>query len=296
VETSIKIEFNDYLSNKYNLSVYLLRLDLIYFGGYGSKAIKIRTLLEEKIIPEGIKNIFVIGSAASNNVLGWVRICKEFGINCIPCIKIGLSEKIQPNYEEIKKLIPESQIVEIQTTNYVSEISRINNYILLNKIHNYLIIPEGTNQETSIQGLSIINRNVNQYELNENIRFKSVFIDAGTGVTASSFVNNDTQVREYYITIIAGKSSTMEDLIHKDKRDSTRYLKPIVKPKFGHGSLIITAYSTDFKQKTGIYPDKIYTAKHLMTIENLLSTEKNKLGDPILVFINNNPEDEFFIG
>ena len=60
METSIKIEFNDYLSNKYNLSVYLLRLDLIYFGGYGSKAIKIRTLLEEKIIPEGIKNIFVI--------------------------------------------------------------------------------------------------------------------------------------------------------------------------------------------------------------------------------------------
>lgn len=175
------------LTNK-ETTVFIKRDDELGFGASGSKIRKYLSLIPF-IKKQNFNEVIIIGSSHSNNILTATQLLIENEISPILFLFGKKKEKISGNYLLTRLFVDQKSIYWIE--NSLSEIEKyILNYINEKKLDNKKVgyIPEGAFCPEALPGACTLALDIIKNELDYNLEFNHIFIDAGTGFIAISLI------------------------------------------------------------------------------------------------------------
>lgn len=232
-------------------------------------------LLEQKA-----EQIVIIGGPNSNNVLGLTQLAIENGIKPILFLREAGSEKIQGNRWFIEMLVDSSQIYWVprkqweQVTVLAQEFADEQRK---NKICT-TVIPEGACMEAALSGAMTLASDIVENELENNIAFDHIFVDAGTGLQAIALLLGLLKHRHKALVHIVLLADTPEIFREKLLQFSAnvplprRYElhHPKTAPSFGSVNRTVMNEISLFARGEGIFLDPVYSAKLVFTGRKLV--------------------------
>lgn len=276
-------------------SCYVKREDELGFGISGSKIRKYRTLIPS-LREQGIKEVLILGSGYSNNVLSLTQLLIENGIQPTLFLKKGHHPSLQGNLLLTSLFASEEDIHWIKGCDWNKHEQIALDYA--NTLtHPFLLLKEGASIPASFPGaLSLpLDILINEKEL--KLRFDHIFIEAGTGMMASAlilgyqWINRQTQI---HVLLLAQKEqeflnqlsyfhSEMSKLLGDSFAESTNFklYRPRLHQSFGSTSTEIFKQIRFLAKQEGFLTDPLYTAK--LFIEARKMIEDMRLSGNILI-------------
>ena len=192
---------------------YVKRDDELGFGIGGSKVRKFSSILQH-ILKNDFDRVILEGSLQSNNALGLAPLLSSYQIPfTLACPKPQSSAV--GNRIWIEQLYDPDWVHDIPSTQGLSE----SDYRSTLAIKNPFIIREGAKQVESVYGLLSLAKEIGDFSSKSKIQFETIFIDAGTGITAIGLLIGlelyGIDYQQVNITLIAGT----EKEFHRDLRD-----------------------------------------------------------------------------
>jgi 1-aminocyclopropane-1-carboxylate deaminase len=261
-------------------------------GQYGITAGKMRKFAS--ILPwyTRCKRVAVIGGANSNHVLAAAILLRERGKEVIPFLKKGHATGTNQFLLSLVVDPEEWQWIDAEQWPMVEEIAA--KYVRENEANMIMAgyIPEGGAMKRAIEGAMTLATDIRRNEQELRMAFTDIFIDAGTGMSATGLLlglyerHMDARV---HITLMADREETFwqrysqycawyEELYDRklpDLRERVVLHKPAIAPSFGSVNAEVLAMVRKYAQR-GIMTDPIYSAKHLATVDKYLDESKGK--------------------
>lgn len=146
----------------------------------GSKMRKYRTMIPH-IKKSGCKEVALIGSSHSNQILGLSQLLIECGITPILYLLESSESKPTGNALFSRLFVPKEQI------HYIKRKDWCDVEMLARKAH-ACVVPEGGDYTVCLGGLITLALDILQNEAEHNITFSDIFIDSGSHLTATSLI------------------------------------------------------------------------------------------------------------
>lgn len=292
------------LPSKPKSGIWIKREDELSSGISGSKLRKYASLLPY-LKKQEVEVVAMIGGPNSNNLVGLAQLLKENAIKPIAYIRQAGDSRKQGNALLLDMLLKEDETRFVAREDW-SEVEAIANRELQNgdfrtsKSH---LLLEGCFGTEGIPGAMTLAEDILRNESEEKTHFERIYIDCGTGLTAMGLIlglellEDPKQQREIAVTLIAEEEnmflSKLSEIRKKldipfpegrENRNSIRFLKPTLSPKFGSISASLFKCCRDIAKTEGIIMDPTYSVKHYATMQEDLRT--SPLEKPCL-FINN---------
>lgn len=264
-------------------NMFMKRDDELGFGIGGSKVRKFTSLLKS-IKSENPDFIVIEGSLNSNNVLGITALLNSLNLKCRLFLPQSHSSK-KGNAIWTNQILFKDQIITSEShKGYTLEY-----YKQQLKTDNLFVVKEGASQIESIPGLLTLGQEINSFCQKEKLNFDSVYIDAGTGITAIALLISLKLLNlkpHVYITLIAGSEAEFEQSLNEHVKsfnklfdcnlnaDEMRFnlLKPTTAKSFGSVNSTIKQEWLLMMKELGFPVDLTYTAKHFSTVKDHLKT------------------------
>lgn len=247
-----------------NCNIYMLRDDLIPFGGGGNK-VRLFEYIALDIIKSKAKKIITFGSIHSNHIRVAAIVATYLGIGCDLIILHDEDnfdkDFLTPNMKMIR-LCKNVKIVHCKT-NEAHEF--IDEY--LKKQRNYYWIPGGGHTANAIHGYS----DVAEYILlQKDIAFDAIFLPCGTGTTMAGMLYGMKKKIPVYGITVARSAERCEEAI-KELLDINGYIlkedEIKVLPcniRYGENTTEVEETISRLLHSDGIYLDPIYNAKSFL--------------------------------
>ena len=282
-----------------NENIYIKRDDELGFGASGSKLRKYLTLIPF-LINKNYQEVIIMGGAYSNNVLTAAQLLTENGISPILFLPANKKNKITGNFLLTSIIIHSSSIHWINETDFKNITHVIQQYTELKKRQGIKVglIYEGANMKESLPGALTLVLDIIKNEQENNIQFNHIFMDSGTGFTASalilglSYLNKKTHL---HILQVAGNKNEFLLQLNSQKKDFENLFKinllpqlnydlyiPKTAKSFGSTNSTIFKAITHFAHSTGIITDPIYSAKLFLEGQKIIH-EKNIDGNILFI-------------
>lgn len=165
---------------------YVKRDDELGFGISGSKIRKYRSLVPSLIANE-IQEVVVIGSAYSNHILSLTQLLIENGLQPTLFLRGDPDRPHQGNALLTSLFISPHSIHWFSQSDWKNVEEAAQTYAL-GKKHPTLVLPEGGFHPWSLPGALTLPLDLLQNEQKNTIQFDHIFIEAGTGFTASALL------------------------------------------------------------------------------------------------------------
>lgn len=253
------------------VDVDLLRLDLLHPTIAGNKWFKLKYQLQQATL-QGKETLLSFGGAYSNHLHAMAFAGKQTGFKTIgiirgeevqnatlqDCVDWGMELRFMPR--SVYKLKHDEVLLqEIQEANPTC-----------------FIIPEGGNNEEGVIGCEEILGGL-------ETAYSHVFCAVGTGTTMAGLIRcatSDTQV----IGISALKNALDLEVGIRQYTDKQNWtiIHDYHFGGFGKAPQSLITFMKDFKQETGIELDRVYTAKMIYGILDLIKSEKLQSAKKIL--------------
>lgn len=155
----------------------------------GSKIRKYLSLLPD-IKRNKTSEVFVIGGASSNNVLGLSQLLIENGIKPTLLLRKPGNDRVQGNRLLIELLVPQKDIQWISRENWprVEEIAASQLAERRSLGVRSRLIPEGAFLPEALEGALTLAADILRNESELQVSFDHVFVDAGTGLQAIALI------------------------------------------------------------------------------------------------------------
>lgn len=261
--------------------VYLKREDELSFGVSGFKLRKYESLIPY-LCQNNIKLAAVIGGSHSNNVLGLSQRLLENNIKPWLFLRGEGQALLQGNYLLTRLLVNEKDIIWVNRKAW-DKVEIIASDFLKNQADS-MVIPEGAVIKPAFEGAKTLAADI----IAHDIDFKHIFIDSGTGLSACAMLKG-FQEQEYYpfvhIVNIAGNKTSFLKLCQDfniKPYPNLEFYSPITAKSYGAVNQTLFQWIKTFAQTEGVLTDAIYSAKAIMTFENIIKNKELK-GDILCI-------------
>ncbi|MBS0635760.1 MAG: pyridoxal-phosphate dependent enzyme [Verrucomicrobia bacterium] len=243
----------------------------------GSKARKYLSLVPA-LKNAGYKRVGLIGSQASNHVLGLSSLLIENGIE--PILFLRSSQVEVGNWVFTQTFVPAENI------HFLSKADWPRAMEIASTLCPY-VIPEGGSIEHSVPGLATLAEDIliNEKELKK--QFKNILIDSGSGLTAATLIatlKTDATIHvmlaadteEYFLEVLQKVQNTLKTTHRAD----FRLHRPPTARAFGSTNSTIFQTIKEVARTEGFLLDPIYSCKLYLLLKELL--KEPSLDGPIL--------------
>lgn len=276
IENEVPIQkVEGFLSQLDNHQLYILREDLINPEISGNKLRKLKYNFQEALMLKK-KGILSFGGAYSNHILALAAAGNLAGLPTIGIIRgEELVDKIKenPTLSKAQSLgmklhfMSRSRYKEKDTPDFLKEIR--------NKFRDYLILPEGGTNSLAVKGCKeILNNNTSDFEY--------ICVPLGTGGTIAGIIDasNNSQT---VLGFSALKGTFQKNEIQKyTSKSNYKLLDDYCFGGYGKIDSKLVRFINDFKLKTQIQLDPLYTGKMMYGIFDLINQKKLNKNSRIL--------------
>lgn len=260
------------------------------FSTSGSKIRKYRSLIPY-LLNNKIQEVIVIGSAYSNHVLSFTQLLIENGLHPTLFLRGDPLRPLQGNLLLTSLFIPPSSIQWFSQSAWVNVQSLAHSYAKKQN-HSTFVLLEGGFSSAALPGTLTLPLDLLENEQKERIHFDHLFIEAGTGFTASALILGLNWLKHpVHIHVI---------LLAEDEKAFMLRLKlchemfthligfetslpcnftlhtPLLTKNFGQINDSLFDAILHLARHEGFLTDPIYTAKLFMESKQLITQEKIK--------------------
>lgn len=260
--------------------LFIKREDQLHNNVSGNKYRKLKyNILEAKKLKA--QTILTFGGAYSNHIVATAAAAKKYNLNAIGIIRgEELGNKIDHVLKNNKSLkFAYEQGMKFKFISREDYKTKTNSFFLeklRNEFRDFYLIPEGGTNSLAVKGCEEI-------LLNEDKKFDYICSSVGTGGTIAGLINTIDK-HQRVIGFPALKENFLEDEIKKYSKNNTSwYLKKEYHfGGYGKFNKNLIDFINDFKKKTLIPLDPIYTGKMLYGIIDMVAKGEFIKGTTIL--------------
>ncbi len=269
---------------------YVKRDDELGFGLSGSKVRKYRTLLPF-LLNQGIQEVIVIGSAYSNHVLSLLQLLIENGIRPTLFLRGNPAHPPQGNLLLSSLFIPPSNIHWFSKTNWHKVELEAHAYAQ-QQLHPTFVLPEGGFTSAALPGAFTLPLDLLENEQTLGFAFDHLFIEAGTGFTASALILGFHWLKRstlIHVILLAEDSAAFLERLRECHEMFSQLMQtscsfpqnfilhlPQLTGKFGQIKPILFENIVNLAQTEGFLTDPIYTAKLFIESRHVLGNGEAK--------------------
>ncbi len=285
-----------------NGKLFIKREDELSSGISGSKYRKYASLIPF-LLKENFDEVVIIGGSNSNNVIAAMQLFRENKIPFSLLLLENHSSSPKGNELWMKMLLGNEKIQYISRDEWkkIDEIAEKYKDEKLKEGRKVFILHEGAAVSEAIPGAMTLALDIAQNEKENNISFRNIFIDSGLGISAIGLILgleylglND---KEIYITLIAGTEEEFKTKLEFYRNKiavlfkisgnapmlKLDFLTPPSAASFGSINDTIIQKTISIAREEGILMEPVYSIKHFMAMENVLS-EGKKEGDALFIY------------
>ncbi len=268
---------------------FVKREDELGFGISGNKFRKYRTLLPY-LVQNGYREIIVLGGAFSNHILSITQLLIENGLTPTLFLKAPKPSEDIGNFLFLKMLIPISSIHWVSKNNW-DKVTQLAQDYAKTKAYSF-VIPEGATVFPSFVGSLTLPLDIIRNELESNIMFDHIFMDVGTGYSASGLLLGlsilERKISCHLLHLAETEKAFVNQLthLHADCEkwlgkkivfpSFTSYL-PTIAPSFGSTNKTVFDFIITTAREEGFFLDPIYSAKLFYEIRKIQTLKGNVL-------------------
>lgn len=254
---------------------FIKREDELSCGISGSKSRKYASLLPF-LNKNNIKHVIIIGSTHSNNILAAAQLLKEHQIKITALLLKPHSPLTTGNFKLSQLFLKENQIHWIERDNWPD----VENYayqLAAKQTEACYVLPEGAATKEATTGANTLGQDIIKNEQQLNLKFQHIFIDAGTGFSAScciQYLESIQHPAQIYVVLLADTEAQFKEKAQQwtgAKLSQVTYINPTTAKSFGSVNKTIKQYIANFAYQHGILLDPIYSAKLFYESQKYLS-------------------------
>ncbi|MCF6347424.1 MAG: pyridoxal-phosphate dependent enzyme [Flavobacteriaceae bacterium] len=258
-----------------DVELVIKREDKIHPHISGNKYRKLKyNLIEAK--HQNFNTLLTFGGAYSNHIAATAAAGKEFGFKTIGIIRgEELADKIADNPTLSFAQECDMQFKFVSRKDYRKKTESKFLAALENEFGNFYVLPEGGTNELAIKGCEEI-------LTKEDHIFDYVCVSVGTGGTISGLINS-TKKHQRILGFPALKGNFLQEEIKLfTTKDNWELITDYHFNGYGKINSELITFINQFKERTGIPLDPVYTGKMLFGIVNLIGKDYFKKGSKIL--------------
>jgi 1-aminocyclopropane-1-carboxylate deaminase/D-cysteine desulfhydrase-like pyridoxal-dependent ACC family enzyme len=259
---------------------YVKRDDELGFSISGSKLRKYASILPA--LKKEKKTVALVGSFSSNHILSFVQLLKQEGIPYQLFLEKTHGKK--GNAFFLSLLLQENEVIWIDQAPVILE--KDWTQVWEEKCsREFIWVPMGGCMREALVGALTLALDLIQNEQDLGIFFDHVFVDAGTGMNAMalilgmSYLQKDLRI---HVVLIAGNHNEFSENLHYFHEVLQELLGtsfpileydihvPCTAKSFGSCNSTVCKYIKKTAEKEGIFLDPVYTAKLLMTAQEVV--------------------------
>ncbi|MDB4285963.1 1-aminocyclopropane-1-carboxylate deaminase [bacterium] len=272
--------------NQWPGNVYLKREDESGFGISGTKKRKIASLLPY-LKKHGYQEVIAIGGGDSNHIAGLSQVLTENKIGFHHFLKQSHRPQLTGNRFLTHLLANPNQIHWINTEDW-QKVHKKASLFAEGLPHKALVIPEGGNFFPSVPGLITLLADIERNEKQHNLLFDHIWIDSGSGLSASVLVWINYLLKRpcnIHIVLMAGDEpyfqTQMEQtrkwlsVLFKQEVKGTPILNlypPATAKAFGSVNSTVIQEVIRLAREEGVLADPIYMAKLMLTTRKIMES------------------------
>jgi len=258
---------------------YVKRDDELGFGVSGSKLRKYASLIP---LLKG-KKAGLVGSARSNHILSLIQLLKQEGIEYGVFLEKPKTDLQAGNFFFTSLLLSPEEIfwVDKAPSKLTPEVIRHFEEIANDT---FFWVPPGANMKECLPGSLSLSLDILENERELGVSFEEIFVDAGTGATASALILGLAYLKKHVpvtVVLTAGTEETFLEELNLFKEAAEEYLGeslflsdyrpvfPTTAKSFGCSNRKVFETIAKVAREEGMFLDPIYTAKlYLRFAEN----------------------------
>lgn len=267
---------------------YVKRDDELGFGISGSKIRKYRSLIPYLIVNH-IQEVVIIGSAYSNHVLSFVQLLIENGLQPTLFLRGDVNRSSQGNALLTSLFIPSSSIHWLSQSDW-KNVESLASFYASKQNHPIFLLPEGAFCSAALPGALTLVTDLLKNEFEHHIKFDHLFIEAGTGFTASTLLLGLNWIQHpihVHIILLAEEEEAFLKRLNSCYEMFTSFIQttstlpchftlhsPLYAKGFGqiHSSLFQTILS--LARQEGFLTDPIYSAKLFIESKRIIAQQE----------------------
>lgn len=282
-----------------NRQCFVKRDDELSFGISGSKMRKYCSLVPY-LLNQKVDHALLIGGAFSNNVLGLSQLLIENGIKPLFFLRGEAGQSLKGNLLFTSLFADLDSIYWIPRSQWAQAESIAENHadLLKQNGHRPLVIPEGASLEPALEGALTLPLDIVRNECCLNLTFDHIFIEAGTGMMASTLIHAFAAERRtckiHVLLLGEGESAFTTRLNHWQPAIAKLLTREIpINPHFKlyapeHGASFGSVSASLFEEikniarTEGFLTDPIYSAKLFLESRRMIK-EQSLTGNILIV-------------
>jgi len=272
---SVNQEIDLSLFSIYNYALVIKREDLIHPEISGNKYRKLKYNLKKAQILQN-NTLLTFGGAYSNHIAATAAAGKEFGFNTIGIIRgEEIVNKVadNPTLSFAEKCGMQLHFIMREDYRSKTEIYFIEK--LKEKFGDFYLLPEGGTNSLAVKGCKEI-------LINDDASFDYICASVGTGGTLAGIINASTDA-QIILGFSALKGTFQNKIVQKYcSKTNWKIFDDYSLGGYAKIDLNLIRFINEFKEKTGILLDPIYTGKMLFGIFDLMRNKKIKENSRIL--------------
>jgi 1-aminocyclopropane-1-carboxylate deaminase/D-cysteine desulfhydrase len=257
---------------------FVKRDDELSFGISGCKYRKYASLMPY-LKQKGIRQLLVIASAASNNLLAALQMGAEFGISVIPFLLEPHQLSLKGNYLYSNLFLQPEVIHWVPRANWgkVNELARD---FISSQSKKTFLLPEGAFCQPALIGAKTLADSLIQNEKELSTSFQHIFVDAGTGLSAIGLIarlKELTHPAQVYVLTLADSKEVFLSKLEKEvglSLSNIEVFESISAKSFGAVNKTVKNQITQVAKEEGIILDPIYSAKLFLNARSLIQARQ----------------------
>jgi 1-aminocyclopropane-1-carboxylate deaminase/D-cysteine desulfhydrase len=250
---------------KLGVVCYVKRDDELGCGISGSKLRKYSSLMPF-IVEQGIRHLIIIAGPQSNNLLAALQLAREFNLKVTAFLLQPWKVEQQGNFKLSCLFLEEREIVWIARDDWSDVTKLAANYLNTLKEPGF-VLNEGASVPEALPGAMSLAADVLVNEQFLGFDFQHIFVDAGTGFSASALIGGLARLNhkaQVHVLLLADDTETFK---HKLKEwigfnpDNYECMYPTTAKAFGSVNRTIKNETVRLAREEGILADPIYAAK-----------------------------------
>lgn len=272
----------DFANNK-QTNVFLKREDELSCGISGSKKRKYTSIIKY-LLKHNVKHVFIIGGTHSNNILSALQVLREHQFQITVMLLKANSDLMKGNFKLSRLFLEEENIIWVGRNDwpYVENFAQ---KLANEKKQRSFILTEGACVKEGIKGAKTLGLDILRNEQEHNIKFNHIFMDAGTGFSASCCIKSLLQKKhptQFNIIKLAGNFETEIKKIIDINFENTSFYTPTNAKSFGSTNSTIKKFIFYMAREHGVLVDPIYSAKCLYEAQKIINN-RNFTGNILII-------------
>lgn len=271
-----------------SIQCYVKRDDELGFGVSGSKIRKYRSLIPF-LLANRIQEVVIIGSAYSNHVLSFVQLLIENGVKPTLFLRGDPNRPLQGNALLTSLFISPSRIHWLSLSDWKNVESLASSYAS-QQSHPIFVLPEGAFCSAALPGALTLVLDLLKNEIEHNIQFDHLFIEAGTGFAASALLLGLSWIEHpahIHVILLAEEEEAFLTRLNLCQEMFAQFIQtsaplphnftlhsPLLTRGFGQINAALFETILSLARNEGFLTDPIYSAKLFIESKRLIIQEK----------------------